>query len=220
MWTCARATASRLCGGWIAARSWRHAETRTRLPGGDGEAWPVSSCSGRSGWESWMDVDPAEWRRHQRYLLAVAYRLLGSLTEAEDAVQEAYLRLAGAEATDVGDLRAWLSTVVSRICLDQLRSARARRESYVGPWLPEPLVGDALAPDPPEPDPAERVTLAESVHMAMLIVLETLSPAERVAFVLHDVFGLSFAQTGRVVGRTPGACRQLASRARRDVRAR
>jgi len=167
-----------------------------------------------------MDVDPAEWRRHQRYLLAVAYRLLGSLTEAEDAVQEAYLRLAGAEATDVGDLRAWLSTVVSRICLDQLRSARARRESYVGPWLPEPLVGDALAPDPPESDPAERVTLAESVHMAVLIVLETLSPAERVAFVLHDVFGLSFAQIGRVVGRTPGACRQLASRARRDVRAR
>jgi RNA polymerase sigma-70 factor (ECF subfamily) len=176
----------------------------------------------REGWHgaggSAMDVDPAEWRRHQRYLLAVAYRLQGSLTDAEDAVQEAYLRLADAKVTEVGDMRAWLSTVVSRICLDQLRSARARRESYVGPWLPEPLVGDALAPESPEPDPAERVTLAESVHMAMLIVLESLSPAERTAFVLHDVFGLSFAEIGRVVGRTPGACRQLASRARHAVR--
>jgi RNA polymerase sigma-70 factor, ECF subfamily len=166
-----------------------------------------------------MEIDPAEWRRHQRYLLAVAYRLLGSLTDAEDAVQEAYLRLASAEGTDINDVRSWLATVVSRICLDQLRSARVRRESYVGPWLPEPLVGDTLAPAPPELGPADRVTLSESVHMAMLIVLENLSPAERTAFILHDVFGLDFPQIGQVVGRSARACRQLAFRARQHVRA-
>lgn len=163
-----------------------------------------------------MEVSPELWQEHRRYLLAVAYRLLGSVAEAEDAVQETYLRLWQVDEGDgVADLRAWLTTVVSRICIDQLRSARVRRESYVGTWLPEPLVGDAG-----EADPANRVTMDESVHMAMLVVLETLTPAERTAFILHDVFGVGFPQIAEVVGRTETACRQLASRARRRVRER
>jgi RNA polymerase sigma-70 factor (ECF subfamily) len=165
-----------------------------------------------------MDIDLVEWQRHRRYLLAVAYRLLGSVTEAEDAVQEAYLRLRAAPDGDVTNLRAWLSTVVSRICLDELRSARARRESYVGPWLPEPLVGTRLDDVGEDVDPADRVTLTESVEMAMLTVLERLSPPERVAFVLHDVFGMGFGDIARIVGRSDQACRQLAHRARRHVR--
>jgi RNA polymerase sigma-70 factor (ECF subfamily) len=168
-----------------------------------------------------MEIDPDEWRRHRPYLLAVAYRLLGSMTEAEDAVQEASLRLQRPEVTGVTDVRGWLTTVTSRICLDQLRSARVRRESYVGQWLPEPVLG-AAAVEPvgpaPEPDPADRVTMAESVRMALLVVLENLTPAERTAFVLHDVFGLGFAEIAAVVGRTEAGCRQLASRARRHVR--
>ena len=156
-----------------------------------------------------MDI-ANEFELHRRHLIGVAYRLLGTLTDAEDAVQEAYLRLARADRAEIADLRAWLTTVVGRICIDQLRSARAKRECYIGPWLPEPLVDD---------DPADRVTLDESVSMALLVVLEQLSPAERTAFVLHDVFGLGFEEVGAVVGRTPAACRQLASRARRHVRA-
>lgn len=162
-----------------------------------------------------MQIDPQEWQEHRSYLLAVAYRLLGSVTDAEDAVQEAYLRLRRYEADDIAETRAWLTTVVSRICLDQLRSARAQRESYVGPWLPEPLVG----PDA-QPDPADRAVLTESVQMAVLVVLESLSPAERTAFVLHDVFGLTFGEIAEVVGRSAAACRQLASRARAHVRSR
>jgi len=115
----------------------------------------------------------------------------------------------------IADPRAWLVVVVSRICLDQLGSARARRETYVGPWLPEPLVAVAGAGE----DPADRVTLDESVRMALLVVLEQLTPPERVAFVLHDVFRLSFEEIGEVVGRTAAACRQLASRARRRIQA-
>jgi RNA polymerase sigma-70 factor, ECF subfamily len=163
-----------------------------------------------------MEIHPEVWQQHQRYLIGVAYRLLGSVAEAEDAVQEAYLRLRRAkEPADGGitDLRSWLTTVVSRICIDQLRSARVRRESYVGTWLPEPLVGPVGVADP-----ADRVTMDESVHMAMLVVLETLTPAERTAFILHDVFGLEFSQVAEAVGRSEVACRQLASRARRRVR--
>jgi RNA polymerase sigma-70 factor (ECF subfamily) len=128
-------------------------------------------------------------------------------------VQEAWLRLQRVEDPGaIRDLRAWLTTVVSRLALDALGSARARRERYVGPWLPEPLVEDLAAPDP-----ADRVTLDESVSMALMVVLEQLSPAERTAFVLHDVFGLAFDEVAEVVGRTPQATRQLASRARRHV---
>ncbi|QKG18638.1 RNA polymerase sigma factor SigJ [Actinomadura verrucosospora] len=146
------------------------------------------------------------------HLLRVAYATLGSMAEAEDCVQEAWLRLRG--APDVGairDLRGWLIRTVGRLALDALGSARARRECYVGTWLPEPLVGDSAD------DPADRVTLDESVSMALLLVLESLSPAERTAFLLHDVFGLSFDEVADVVGRSPAAVRQLASRARRHV---
>ncbi len=141
----------------------------------------------------------------------MAYSHLGSLDEAEDVVQEAWLRLQGTERAEIRDLRAWLTTVVSRLALDALTSARARRERYVGPWLPEPLV----AGHDEGTDPAGRVDLDESVSMSLLIVLESLSPAERSAFLLHDVFGCSFSEVGSVVGRTPVATRQLASRARR-----
>jgi RNA polymerase sigma-70 factor, ECF subfamily len=146
-------------------------------------------------------------------LLRLAYSQLGSLAEAEDVVQEAWLRLERADAATIDDLEAWLVTVVSRLALDALRSARMRRERYVGPWLPDPLVGAAA----PDADPADRVTLDESVSLALLFVLERLSPAERTAFVLHDVFGLSFDEVGEIVGRTSAATRQLASRARRHV---
>ncbi|MDT0302013.1 sigma-70 family RNA polymerase sigma factor [Streptomonospora wellingtoniae] len=167
-----------------------------------------------------MDSEPntaaehaAEYRALRPRLLSVAYSLLGSVEEAEDAVQDAWLRLdrarRDAEQEEIRDVAAWLVTTVSRLALDTLRSARRRREEYVGEWLPEPLVQHG--------DPADRVTLDESMSMAMLVVLESLSPAERTAFVLHDVFGLSFAEVGKAVGRTPTACRQLAARARKHV---
>ncbi|XVQ07343.1 RNA polymerase sigma factor SigJ [Spirillospora sp. CA-255316] len=149
---------------------------------------------------------------HRPRLLRVAYTMTGSLVEAEDCVQEAWLRLRGLDdPSDVRDLAAWLTTTVSRLALDTLNSARARRERYIGTWLPEPLVETG------SPDPADRVTLDESVSMALLVVLELLSPAERTAFVLHDVFGVPFPEIAQVVGRTPAAVRQLASRARRHV---
>jgi RNA polymerase sigma-70 factor (ECF subfamily) len=144
-------------------------------------------------------------------LLRLAYSELGDLGEAEDVVQEAWLRLERTGADSIDDLDAWLTTVVGRLALDTLRSARARRESYVGPWLPEPVVSA------PGADPADRVTLDESVSYALLAVLEQLSPAERTAFVLHDVFDVPFGEVAAVVGRTPEAVRQLASRARRHV---
>ncbi len=169
-----------------------------------------------------LDVVMAERRR----LINLAYRLLGSLAEAEDAVQETYARwytMARREQEEIGSPGAWLTTVASRICLDLLGSARARRERYVGEWVPEPL------PEPAEwsgrrlggatADPADRVTLDESVSMAFLVVLESMTPAERVAFILHDVFRYSFNEVGEVVGRTPAACRQLASSARRRIAA-
>ena len=158
----------------------------------------------------------SEFERLRPYLLRVAYSHLGSLGEAEDVVQEAWLRLQGAERDEIRDLRAWLTTVVSRLALDALTSARARREHYVGPWLPEPLVDAGTV----SADPAARVELDESVSMALLIVLESLSPAERSAFLLHDVFGYSFPEVARIVDRTPQATRQLAARARNAVEAR
>ena len=154
-----------------------------------------------------------EWGQHRRYLFAVAYRLLGSAADAEDAVQEALLRRYTSAPADLENPRAWLTTVTSRICLDMLGSARARRETYLGTWLPEPLAGYDDA------DLGEATALRESVRTAVLLVLESLTPAERVAFVLHDVFGMDFERLATVVGRTPAACRQLASRARQRVRA-
>jgi RNA polymerase sigma-70 factor, ECF subfamily len=145
-------------------------------------------------------------------LVRIAYGQLGSIAEAEDVVQDAWLRLERAGADDIRDLRAWLTTTVSRLALDTLRSARVRRESYVGPWLPEPVVAGA--------DPADRVALGESVSMALLVVLESLSASERVAFVLHDVFGYEFDHVANVLGTSAGNARQLASRARRHVEAR
>ena len=144
-------------------------------------------------------------------LVRLAYSELGDLGEAEDVVQEAWLRLESARPETIADLDAWLTTVVGRLALDRLRSARARREAYVGPWLPEPLVSSGGE------DPADRVTLDESVSYALLALLEQLSPAERTAFVLHDVFDVPFGEVAEVVGRTPEAVRQLASRARRHV---
>ncbi|MFE2296800.1 RNA polymerase sigma factor SigJ [Streptomyces sp. NPDC059445] len=162
----------------------------------------------------------------RRHLINLAYRLLGSLTEAEDAVQETYTRwyaMSRQEQDAIGSPGAWLTTVASRVCLNVLGSARARRETYVGEWIPEPLPGRTEwisgRPGGAVVDPADRVTLDESVGLAFLVVLESMTPAERVAFVLHDVFCHSFAEVAEIVGRTPAACRQLASSARRRVRA-
>lgn len=155
----------------------------------------------------------------RRQLINLAYRLLGSLAEAEDVVQETYARWyaqSERQRREVAAPGAWLTTVASRICLDLLGSARARRESYVGEWIPEPVPGRSEWLDGPV-DPADRVTLDESISMAFLVVLESMTPAERVAFVLHDVFRYSFAEVAEIVGRTPAACRQLASSARRRI---
>jgi RNA polymerase sigma factor (sigma-70 family) len=158
----------------------------------------------------------------RRHLTNLAYRMLGSLADAEDAVQETYARwyaLSREQREAIESPGGWLTTVASRICLDLLGSARARRELYVGEWLPEPLPASAEESGAAAADPADRVTLDESVSMAFLVVLETMTPAERVAFVLHDVFRYPFADVAEIVGRTPAACRQLASSARRRVRA-
>lgn len=153
-------------------------------------------------------------------LLNIAYRLLGSLSEAEDAVQEAYTRwyaLPRGSRQRIVSPGAWLTTVTGRVCLDVLGSARARRERYVGSWLPEPLPDRAERYEGHGADPADQLVLDESVTMAFLVVLESMTPAERVAFVLHDVFGYPFAEIAGVLGRTPAACKQLASSARRRV---
>jgi RNA polymerase sigma factor (sigma-70 family) len=162
----------------------------------------------------------------RRRLINLGYRLLGSLAEAEDAVQETYARwyaMTPRQQEAIENPRAWLTKVASRICLNLLGSARARRERYVGEWIPEPLpertewttgrLGGTTT------DPADQVTLDESVSMAFLVVLESMTPAERVAFILHDVFRYSFAEVAEIAGRTPAACRQLASSARRRIRA-
>jgi RNA polymerase sigma-70 factor (ECF subfamily) len=151
-------------------------------------------------------------------LLAVAFRLLGDAAEAEDAVQEAFVRwyrMSEAERADVREPAAWLTTVTSRVCLDLLGSARRRREAYVGPWLPEPLPAHSPVV---APGPEDAAVLGESVDLALLLALEALTPAQRVAWVLHDVFAVPFEQVADAVGRTPQACRTLASAARRALR--
>ena len=164
-----------------------------------------------------MTVSDQAWQLEQfeqfrPHLQAVAYRMLGSVTEADDALQEAWLRLSRADTDDVANLGGWLTTVVGRVCLDMLRARRSRQEDYVGSWLPEPIVS---LDD--ETDPEQEALLADSVGLALLVVLETLTPAERLAFVLHDMFGVSFDEIAPIVGRTPDAARQLASRGRRRV---
>jgi RNA polymerase sigma-70 factor, ECF subfamily len=151
-----------------------------------------------------------QWRPH---LSSVAYSMLGSVSEAEDAVQLAWLRLHRSDAESIQNMRAWLTTVVGRICLDMLRARKTRREELAGAWLPEPLVVEPAASGP-----EEQAEIADSVGLALLVVLESLTPAERLAFVLHDVFDMSFGEVGQIIGRTDGAARQLASRARRRVR--
>ncbi|MEW9554131.1 RNA polymerase sigma factor SigJ [Nonomuraea sp. NPDC050783] len=158
----------------------------------------------------------------RRRLINVAYRLLGSLSEAEDAVQEAYARwyaLPRSRQDEIVSPGAWLTTVTGRICLDVLGSARARRERYVGEWLPEPLPDRAERSGGQGADPADQMVLDESVTMAFLVVLESMTPAERVALVLHDVFRYPFAEIAGVLGRTPAACKQLAASARRRAEA-
>ncbi|GGS51653.1 sigma-70 family RNA polymerase sigma factor [Streptomyces cinerochromogenes] len=146
---------------------------------------------------------------YRGHLRAVAYRMLGSAAEAEDAVQEAWLRLSRSDTREVENLGGWLTTVVGRVCLDMLRSRRTRGEEPLETWRPAPSA---------EPDPAQDAVLADSVGLALLVVLDTLSPAERLAFVLHDLFGVPFEEVARVLGRNTAAARQLASRARRRVR--
>jgi RNA polymerase sigma factor (sigma-70 family) len=174
--------------------------------------------------ESGPDPSLSAIMSERRRLINLAYRLLGSLAEAEDVVQETYARwyaMSRQQQDAIETPGAWLTTVASRICLDLLRSARARRERYVGQWLPEPLPDRAewTTGQSGSADPADRVTLDESINMAFLVVLESMTPAERVAFILHDVFGYPFAEVAEIVGRTPAACRQLATSARRRISA-
>ncbi|WP_330252037.1 sigma-70 family RNA polymerase sigma factor [Nocardia sp. NBC_00565] len=152
---------------------------------------------------------------HRAHLLSVAYRLTGSAGDAEDAVQESWLRLAGARQSEIEDLRAWLTTVVSRICLDHLRRAAVRRESYVGQWLPEPVVTGIAGSS--APDPLEVVVRKQECSLAAMVVLERLTPSQRVAFVLHDGLSVPFDEIAEILGVSVEAARQLAVRARKSV---
>ena len=163
-------------------------------------------------------MDENEWlagrfEEHRDHLRAVAYRMLGSLTDADDAVQDTWLRVSRAGASEVENLGGWLTAVVARVCLNMLRSRSVRREDSFGVHLPDPVVTSERGPHP-----EAEALLADSVGLALLVVLDTLAPAERLAFVLHDMFKLSFEEIAPLVGRTPGAARQLASRARRRVK--
>jgi len=151
----------------------------------------------------------ARFEGHRAHLRAVAYRMLGSLSEADDAVQEAWLRLRRADTSDIENLGGWLTTVVARISLDMLRSRKSRGEEPLGAHLPQPVAGRADGGDP-----EHEAVLADAVGLALLVVLDTLAPAERLAFVLHDLFAVPFEEIAPIVGRSPVAARQLASRAR------
>jgi RNA polymerase sigma-70 factor, ECF subfamily len=156
----------------------------------------------------------AQFNEYRPLLFSIAYRMLGSVMDAEDVVQDAYLRWQHAPADEVESPKAYLSTIVTRLCLDQLRAARAQREEYVGPWLPEPLVAEQA------PDVADTAALHESLSMAFLVLLESLTPIERAIFLLHDVFAYDFAEIAQIVGKSEANCRQLARRARGYVEAR
>lgn len=156
----------------------------------------------------------AQFEQNRAHLRAVAYRMLGSMIEADDAVQESWLRLERANVGTIQDLRAWLTTVVGRVCLDMLRARRSRQDYSPDDWRPEPILADGDGSNP-----EQEAEIADSVGLALLVVLETLNPAERLAFVLHDVFGVEFDEIAQIVGKSPAAARQLASRARRRVRA-
>src|SRR6516162_8418589 len=194
----------------------------SRARGEAGDTMSTRSGPGDGGPDAGLDAVMSE----RGLLINLAYRLLGSLADAEDAVQETYARwyaMSAQQQAAIENPGAWLTTVASRICLDQLGSARARRERYVGEWIPEPLPEPAELstgrPGGAPIDPADRVTLDESVSMAFMVVLDSMTPAERVAFVLHDVFGYPFADVAEIVGRTPGASRKLASSARQRIHA-
>ena len=159
-----------------------------------------------------LDRDAAEFEAHRRALTGFAYRMLGSRAEAEDAVQDAYLRWHAVDHAAIEEPRRYLGTVVTRLCLDRLKSARARHEDYVGPWLPEPVVDEVF-------DDTAAGDLAHDISVALMLVLERLSPLERASFLLHDVFGLDFSEVARALGRGEAACRQLAARARAHVEA-
>jgi RNA polymerase sigma-70 factor (ECF subfamily) len=159
------------------------------------------------------DLLAEEFQRNRDRLHVVAYRMLGSISDADDAVQEAWLRLSRSDPEAIANLPGWLTSVVARVALDMLKARRARHEDYVGSWLPEPVVVDAG-----ETMPEDEALLADSVGLALLVVLESLAPPERLAFVLHDMFAVPFDEIATIVGTTPGAARQLASRARRRVR--
>jgi RNA polymerase sigma-70 factor (ECF subfamily) len=161
-----------------------------------------------------LDAATEELEALRPYLFSIAYRLVGSASEAEDLVQEAFVRYLAARPDDVQSERAYLSTIVTRLCLDHLKSARVKREAYVGPWLPEPVLTDRG-----ELGPLERVEQRESVSLAMLVLLERLSPEERAVFVLHEAFEYPFAELGTVLGKTAAACRQLFHRARTRIAA-
>jgi RNA polymerase sigma-70 factor (ECF subfamily) len=162
-----------------------------------------------------MDDDDELYARLRPLLFSIAYRMVGSVSEAEDLVQEGFVRLhqQRARGEEVHEPKAFLSTVVTRLAIDHLRSARVRREAYVGPWLPEPIVTD----DSPEADPAAHAELADSLSLAFLVVLEQLSPLERAAFLLREVFGYGYDEIAGIVGRSQDSCRQLVSRARRHL---
>jgi RNA polymerase sigma-70 factor (ECF subfamily) len=169
----------------------------------------------RDGSEFMTDIgwETEQFQRHRPHLQAVAYRMLGSVSESEDALQEAWLRLSRSRQEKIHNARAWLTTIVGRVCIDMLRARRSRREEYVGAWVPEPIV-DVDDQD----DPEQQMLMADTVGLALLVVLETLSPTERVAYVLHDMFAVPFAEIAQIIDRSPDATRQLASRARRRVR--
>src|SRR5262250_1460619 len=159
------------------------------------------------------DYLAGQFEEHRTHLRAVAYRMLGSVSEVDDAVQEAWLRLSRADATGIDNLGGWLTTVVARVCLDMLRSRQSRREEPLTPDAPEPVPTGTVGSSP-----EQEALLADSVGLALLVVLDRLTPAERLAFVLHDMFAVPFEEIGPIVGRSSAAARQLASRARRRVR--
>jgi len=159
-----------------------------------------------------MQDHSGEFERHRPRLFGIAYRMLGSRTDAEDVLQDAYLRWHRGASEEVRSSEAWLVTTVTRLCIDRLRTARAEREHYIGPWLPEPLIGDAA------PAADARAELSSSLSIAFLVVLEQLAPDERAAFLLHEVFDTDYAEIAEILGKSEAACRQIVSRARKRVR--